>query len=57
MEVDGSQAAVDEDVDRVARACRDVGAIRVTLASTDEERDHLWGLRRGISLALRAPAC
>src|SRR6266545_4126871 len=54
VEVDGSQAAVDEDLDRVAKACRSVGAIRVTLASTAEERDQLWGLRREMSLALRA---
>ena len=54
VEVDGSQAAVDEDLDRVLKACRDVGAIRVTVASTVEERDQLWGLRREMSLALRA---
>ncbi len=53
VEVDGSQAAVDEDIDRVAEACRDVGAIRVTRASTAEERDQLWNLRREMSLALR----
>jgi glycolate oxidase len=54
VEVDGSQAAVDEDIDRVAQACRDVGAIRVTLAADDEEREQLWNLRREMSLALRA---
>ena len=53
VEVDGSQAAVDEDIDRVADACRDVGAIRVTRAATAEERDQLWNLRREMSLALR----
>jgi glycolate oxidase len=54
IEVDGSQAAVDEDADRVAKACRDMGAMRVTLAVTAEERAQLWDVRRQISLALRA---
>jgi glycolate oxidase len=54
IEADGTQAAVDEDIDRVAAACRDVGAMRVKLAADDEERDQLWNLRRLISLALRA---
>ena len=54
IEADGTQAAVDEDIDRVVAACRDVGAIRVTLAAGDEERERLWNLRRLISLALRA---
>ena len=53
VEVDGSHAAVDEDLDRVADACRDVGAIRVTRAATADERDQLWSLRREMSLALR----
>ena len=53
VEVDGSHAAVDEDIDRVAEACRDVGAIRVTRAATAVERDQLWNLRREMSLALR----
>ena len=54
IEADGTQAAVDEDIDRVAHACRDVGAIRVTLAAGEEERDQLWSLRRMLSPALRA---
>ena len=54
VEVDGSQAAVDEDIDRVATACRDAGAMRVTLASTAGERDRLWDIRREISMGLRA---
>jgi glycolate oxidase len=54
VEADGTQAAVDEDIDRVVAACRDVGATRVTMAAHDEEREQLWNLRRLISLALRA---
>jgi glycolate oxidase len=54
VEVDGSQLAVDEDIEHVATACRDAGAMRVALASTAEERAQLWDVRRQISLALRA---
>ena len=54
IEADGTQAAVDEDIDRAAAACRDVGAIRVSLAADDVEREQLWSLRRMVSLALKA---
>ena len=54
VEVDGTQAAVDEEFDQVAHACREVGAIRVVPAADDEERDRLWTTRRLISMALRA---
>ena len=54
VEADGMQAAVDEEIERVAHACRDVGATGVTQATTEEERDRIWSARRMISLALRA---
>ncbi|MBI4263631.1 MAG: FAD-binding protein [Acidobacteria bacterium] len=54
VEADGTQAAVDEDIDRVARACRDVGAMRVTLAVDAVEREQIWSLRRLLSPALKA---
>jgi glycolate oxidase len=54
LEVDGNRAAVDEDIERVAQACRDVGAIRITMARSDEERDRIWALRRAMSMSLRA---
>ncbi len=54
VEVDGTQAGVDEEIGQVMHACRQVGATRVTLAANDEERDRLWAARRLISLALRA---
>jgi glycolate oxidase len=54
IEADGTQAAVDEDIDRAAAACRDVGAMRISLAANDEEREQLWSLRRMASLALKA---
>ncbi len=54
VESDGIQAAVDEEIDRVAQACRAVGAMRVSLAADDAERERLWNARRLMSLALRA---
>jgi glycolate oxidase len=54
VEADGTQAAVDEDIDRVVNACRDAGAVRVTLAANEREREEVWKLRRLLSPALKA---
>jgi glycolate oxidase len=54
VESDGMQAAVDEEIDRVADACRGAGATRVSLAANDEDRDRLWNVRRMLSGALKA---
>jgi glycolate oxidase len=54
VEADGIQAAVDEEIEQVAQACRGVGATEVTLAADDEARERLWHARRLISPALRA---
>ena len=55
VECDGTQAAVDEEIDRVAEACRDAGALRVSRRPTSEaERDRLWDVAAPVSLALRA---
>jgi glycolate oxidase len=54
VECDGTPAAVDEEIVRVEDACRAVGAVRVSRARSDQERDALWAVRRQVSLALRA---
>ena len=54
VEADGTEVAVDEEIDRVAESCREAGASRTVLAVDEEERDRLWTARRLISLALRA---
>jgi glycolate oxidase len=54
VEVDGTRAAVAEEIDEVAQSCREAGATRVIPAADDEERDRLWTARRVISIALRA---
>ena len=54
VESDGMQAAVDDEIDRVADACREAGAIRVSLAAGEDDRDRLWNARRLLSASLKA---
>ena len=54
VEADGMQSAVDDEIDRVADACREVGATGVTVAANEDDRDRLWNVRRLLSAALMA---
>ncbi len=54
VEADGMQAAVDDEIDMVADACREVGAFRVSLAASEDDRDRLWNVRRLLSASLKA---
>jgi glycolate dehydrogenase FAD-linked subunit len=54
VEVDGTDRGVQEDLDRVIEACRNVGAKDITRARDDVERDRIWSLRRQTSVALKA---
>jgi glycolate oxidase len=54
VECDGTPAAVEEEIDRVKRACTAVGAVSIRRAATDADRSELWAIRRQVSLALRA---
>jgi glycolate oxidase len=54
VEVDGTNRGVQEDLDRVIEACRNVGAKEVTRASDEAERNKIWSLRRQTSAALKA---
>ncbi len=54
VEADGMQAAVDDEIDRVADACREAGAVRVSLAASEDDRDRLWNVRRLLSASLKA---
>jgi FAD/FMN-containing dehydrogenase len=54
VECDGTAAGVEEEIGSVAKAFVDTGALAVTRAATDAERDALWHVRRQLSLALRA---
>lgn len=54
LEADGTAAAVAEESARIEEACAVSGALLVSRAAGDAERDALWNLRRQVSLALRA---
>jgi len=47
-------AAVEDEIDRASSALAASGAIAVTRAANDDEREALWAVRRQLSLALRA---
>jgi glycolate oxidase len=52
IQVDGVQAAVDQELGIVAQLCRDNKATMVEAAETPEEEDRLWQARRSISPSL-----
>jgi glycolate oxidase len=54
VECDGTAAGVEEELSRVADACLETGALELTRAATEAEREALWQVRRQVSLALRA---
>ena len=47
VELDGSEAAVASERERVARICREKGAVEVRLARDEEERQAFWRGRKG----------
>jgi len=52
IQVDGVQAAVDQELGMVAQLCRDNKATMVEAATTPEEEETLWKARRSISPSL-----
>merc|ERR1711879_737282 len=52
IEVDGHQAEVIEDAERVVNICKKCGANEVKMAETAEEREALWTARRNALPAL-----
>jgi len=54
VECDGVPLAVEDEVNRVAEAFTACHALSVVRASTEEERDEVWRVRRELSFALRA---
>ena len=52
LEVDGSDAALDAEMDRIEIACKSCGTINFRRAKTDGEREELWKARRALSFAL-----
>jgi glycolate oxidase len=56
LEVDGMPHAVAEEAHAVEAACRAAGATEVLRAATEDERQHLWRVRRELSPALKTIA-
>ncbi len=56
LEVDGLDATVREEAERVAVACRASGATEVLVAGDAAMREELWRVRRALSLSLRVLA-
>lgn len=52
IEVDGMEAAVQEEAAIVARVCQAAGARDVVVAERPADRDRLWRARRSVSAAL-----
>jgi glycolate oxidase len=54
VEVDGTARGVEEDLDAVVDACRSVGAVQISRARDEAQRDTVWSVRRQTSAALKA---
>jgi glycolate oxidase len=53
LEVDGIQAAVEDEARRVEEACREAGATEILRARDAAERKELWRVRRELSPSLK----
>lgn len=56
LEVEGSAATCDEDMEAVGGACVEAGALDVLVAKDEAQRDKLWEARRSLSHVTRAMA-
>jgi glycolate oxidase len=54
LEVDGQPASVRGEIRKLARLLADTGAIEVQTATTPEDCEKIWDLRRAFSFSLRA---
>ncbi|TVM33732.1 FAD-binding oxidoreductase [Oceanidesulfovibrio marinus] len=52
IEVDGSDHALDAEVEKIQTACEQCGVITFRKAQSDEDREDLWKARRALSFAL-----
>jgi len=53
MEVDGNEAAVERDAERIGSICSEVKAQEVLVAQDTAQRERLWSARREMSPAVR----
>jgi glycolate oxidase len=54
IETDGSPAGAQDEIERAAAACVRAGATFVERAGSEAERTRIWGVRRAVSMALKA---
>ncbi len=52
IDVDGNDKNVANDISRIDDLCRENNALKTSIASTDEERNTLWDIRKSISPSL-----
>lgn len=52
IEVDGIDAAVESDMQKIVDICKKNGAYKIQVARDDKERELLWSLRKAVSPAL-----
>jgi len=52
IEVDGHSAQVADESEKIARICRQMGAISIRVAEDDAQRDRIWTARRSALSAL-----
>ncbi len=53
IEVDGDQEFLDKQVNRIAEIIRPLGVVETRVATTPEESEALWQIRRSVSASLR----
>jgi len=52
IEVDGAEQALDDEVNKIEKACAECDVISFKKAESEEEREELWKARRALSFAL-----
>ncbi|HKY38945.1 MAG TPA: FAD-linked oxidase C-terminal domain-containing protein [Polyangiaceae bacterium] len=53
LEVDGDDASVERQAERISGVCEDVKALEVLVAQDEAQRERLWSARREMSHAVR----
>lgn len=56
VELDGEEASPDRELERVADAFYEAGAVEILIAQSSSERERLWAARRELSRTLRGLA-
>lgn len=52
IEVDGHPVVVEEEAQKVKKLCKKMGAVKIQVAQTEEQREKIWAARRSALAAL-----